>query len=612
PSATAKPAPTNEATGKISVAKPDAAPAPAGKDSLKIAQTDAANAKTGAAGDAGVAKLQTEISALKEEKIARENALKEANSRVADLEKQISDMRKLMELKGLGKDGKADPKADPKAAVKPDVKAPEPPKPADTKVAQVTTPAKPGEAPKVDAKPSDAKPADTKPADAKPADAKPAEAPKVADAKPADAKPAPPKAPPKTPPKAPPPPPEPSFLEEWGLALGGGTAALLAGGGIFAFMRSRKKKAEKGPSSTSLGKPSSIMPSDLKPNTSTGGKSGGGLVDTGNSSFLTDFDKTGPGSIDTDEVDPVAEAEVYIAYGRDAQAEEILKEAMVKDKSRHEVTVKLLEIYHARKSIQAFDTVARELKDAIGTDNPMWAKVAAMGASIDPQNGLYAGSGQAYATTGAFAAAGEGIQAEKPDVDFDLGFNSNATTSQSATFDVTAATTDQPAAPSADFDLDLGGATAAPEPAAPADSGGLDFDLALGGDSTPAPAPPAAPAASAADSGFDFDLSGLSMDTPASAAAEDFSKTLAMTATPAHEKTASLNLSDLSLDLGDSKPAAAASGGASDSAVSTKLELAKAYVEIGDTDGAKEILNEVAREGSPSQQDEAKKILAGL
>ena len=50
----------------------------------------------------------------------------------------------------------------------------------------------------------------------------------------------------------------------------------------------------------------SAFPSDLKPNSVTG-KAGGGLVDTGNSSFLTDFDKTGPGTIDTDEVDPVAD-----------------------------------------------------------------------------------------------------------------------------------------------------------------------------------------------------------------------------------------------------------------------------------------------------------------
>src|SRR6185436_4625493 len=135
----------------------------------------------------------------------------------------------------------------------------------------------------------------------------------------------------------------------------GGLAALGIGG--FLFARRRKAGAEAGPSSAMT----SAFPSDLKPDSTTG-KAGGGLVDTGNSSFLTDFDKTGPEAIGTDDVDPVAEAEVYIAYGRDAQAEEILKEAMARDKNRHEVPLKLLEIYHARKSATAFETVAKELK----------------------------------------------------------------------------------------------------------------------------------------------------------------------------------------------------------------------------------------------------------
>ena len=136
----------------------------------------------------------------------------------------------------------------------------------------------------------------------------------------------------------------------------------------------------------------SAFPSDLKPNSVTG-KAGGGLVDTGNSSFLTDFDKTGPGTIDTDEVDPVAEAEVYIAYGRDAQAEEILKEAMSRDKNRHEIPLKLLEIYHARKSATAFETVAKELRARRrAMSSPVWLKAAAMGAQIDPANPLYGGA----------------------------------------------------------------------------------------------------------------------------------------------------------------------------------------------------------------------------
>ncbi len=612
--APAKPAvATNEATGKISVAKPDTpAPAKIGGDQLKIAKSDVAVGKAGGAGAAGTGSAQTQaqITQLREEKIAAENSLKEANSRVKDLEKQITDMRKLMELKGLaGKDGKP---------------LPEPAKPADTKVA-AATPAKveppkaeppKAEPPKVEPAKVEVKPADVKPADAKPPETKVAQAPKPA---------APPKVVPPNPAAKAPPPPEPGFLEEYGLIAGGGGAALLGVGGLLFYMSRRKKKGGTG-NSTSLSKQSSIMPSDLKPNTVTG-KGGGGLVDTGNSSFLTDFDKTGPGSIDTDEVDPVAEAEVYIAYGRDAQAEEILKEAMSRDKSRHEITVKLLEIYHARKSVQAFETVAKELKDSIGGDNPMWAKVAGMGASIDPANALYGGSGQAYATTGAFTATGANLMAgsepaEKPapDLDFDLGFSDSAATASSSAIDITSPNSDQPAAGGGlDFDLDLNaGASAAPAPAA-ADAA-LDFDLALDVPAMPA-APAAAPAAEAGG-GFDFDLSSLSLDSadatmPKPAAAADFTKTIAVnmgasaSAPAAHDKTAALNLGGLSLDL--DVPSDGSSGASEGpSAVSTKLELAKAYIEIGDADGAKEILNEVTREGSPAQQEEAKKILAGM
>ena len=65
-----------------------------------------------------------------------------------------------------------------------------------------------------------------------------------------------------------------------------------------------------------------------------------------------------------------------------------------------------------------------------------------------------------------------------------------------------------------------------------------------------------------------------------------------------------MGLGDLNLDLdGD------AGGG---DAVGTKLELAKAYLEIGDKDGAREILQEVVKEGSGAQRDEAKKLISSL
>ena len=52
------------------------------------------------------------------------------------------------------------------------------------------------------------------------------------------------------------------------------------------------------------------------------------------------------------DVDPVAEADVYMAYGRDMQAEEILKEAMRTSPERLPIRTKLLEVYAKRRDTQ--------------------------------------------------------------------------------------------------------------------------------------------------------------------------------------------------------------------------------------------------------------------
>jgi pilus assembly protein FimV len=46
--------------------------------------------------------------------------------------------------------------------------------------------------------------------------------------------------------------------------------------------------------------------------------------------------------------------------------------------------------------------------------------------------------------------------------------------------------------------------------------------------------------------------------------------------------------------------------------VATKLDLAGAYVEIGDADGAKELLNEIVKKGDVDQVRKAKALLATL
>jgi pilus assembly protein FimV len=558
----AKAAPVNVASGKIgtaSVAPP--APAVPPSDVLKLSKSD--SSKAGAGSKAGGA-AQDRVNALQEEVTAKDKALKEAQSRVADLEKQIKDMQRLVDLKAgapVAKPGETKVAEAPKPAA---TKTPEPakpieaPKPAETKVA---------EAPKVE--PPKIEPPKVEPAKSEPP--KPAvpsaEQPK-GEAKPAAPKVAPAKAPP----------PEPSLMDELidnPAYLAGGVAGVLGLGGIALWMRRRKSKDEGGASSAMT----SAFPSDLKPNTVTG-KSGGGLVDTGNSSFLTDFDKAGPGTIDTDEVDPVAEAEVYIAYGRDTQAEEILREAMTRDRNRHEIALKLLEIYHNRKSATAFENVAKELHAAIGDSHPMWQKAASMGAQIDPSNPLYVA---AAAGTATFAAMTPAAAAPKPDLDFDLEGSPSGTGGSEA--------------PQADTDFDIGldkPAGHAPDIAFSTPSGessGLDFDLA--------PSRPSAADEPATTEKFDFDISGLELPS---------AKSPGSSAAPSGD--GGLGLGDLNLDLGDlGSGSSAPSGG---EAVETKLELAKAYLEIGDKDGAREILQEVAKEGSEAVKNEAQRLLGSL
>ena len=127
-------------------------------------------------------------------------------------------------------------------------------------------------------------------------------------------------------------------------------------------------------------------------------ESGGQSVDTSNSVFNSSFAPSAS-QLDTNEVDPVAEADVYIAYGRDAQAEEILKEALRTHPDRHPVRLKLLEIYATRKDARAFEVQARELHALTNGQGDDWAHAAALGLGIDPQNPLYANAAPAPAHT---------------------------------------------------------------------------------------------------------------------------------------------------------------------------------------------------------------------
>lgn len=635
-----------EAAGKITAKAEDKAAKPQepAKDVLKLSKGETADKGKGAGaagkgvGAAETRALQEKLTAAQDDAVAKEKALKEASSRISDLEKNVKEMQALLELKNkqmadLEKQAKAKPVAPPVVAKV------EPPKPEPAKV----------EPPKPEVKPEPVKEAAAPAAPEKPLEPLVKAVPEQA--KPEEAKPAPkPKVKP-----VPPPEPEISFMDTVmgnPLYMGGGAAAVVGAlfAGLWALGRRRKKSLASFEDSIMTG-------GDLKTNT-VFGNTAGGQIDTGDTSFLTDFSQAGMGAIDTNDVDPIAEAEVYMAYGRDAQAEEILKEAMSKDPNRHEIQLKLLEIYAGRKNNAAFETLAGELYAATSGQGPVWEKAAEFGRGLDAANPLYAapegkgeGIGMAAATGAAVAAAAA------PDLDFSLDLDTQggitgamaANEAVESLPEATAEVEESVMGDTLDFNLDTVAGLAAETPAAEEtqEMAALDFNLDT---IIPQAVEKQAEAPAAmTDMGGDtltFDLPEMELEVSPEAAkpealkseedtlALDFDFNLEPEAAPATTEAVAaeapmmpdLDLSGINLDLSEAAASPAADFGgtaleeattlAGDSTVweeaSTKLDLARAYLEMGDKEGAREILQEVVSEGGPDQQEDAKKLLATL
>lgn len=268
-----------------------------------------------------------------------------------------------------------------------------------------------------------------------------------------------------------------------------------------------------------------------------------------------------------------------MAYGRDVQAEEILKEAISKNPDRHEIRSKLLEIYAARHNTAAFESVAGELYAALGSkSSPLWDKACEMGRGIDPTNPLYGGvqSGSApvaaVATVAATAAIAGGAVGFEDETVAELQ-PADLTEVEPESDVPTAVMEFESAGQVLNFDTPAG-STAAPEPGyQEMDTQGLDFDL------------PDLDVPTSKDDALDLDL-GLEED---------------------NGPDSKFDFSGLDLDLGDA--------GGNDlelDEVGTKLDLARAYVEMGDKEGAREILAEVLAEGSDKQKSDAKGMLSSL
>ena len=376
--------------------------------------------------------------------------------------------------------------------------------------------------------------------------------------------------------------------------------ALLGGLGLYRLRSRLRKPAGE----------TSFLESRLQPD-SFFGASGGQRIDTRESTSstagasssmsysLSQLDAIG-------DVDPVAEADVYLAYGRDLQAEEILKEAMRSNPERMAIRSKLLEVYAKRRDAKGFELLASQMFNLTRGEGEDWSKAQALGLTIDPDNELYQPGGEPEEVRGAGGQVVEPLGAStvpytapapapmfQPaadatldgiDLDLDLAgidgptvptemtqpFNTAATynSEDTLTFD----------APDADPK------TVPVKRPSSADVGAVPTTIAL----PKQPAPPL-------DEGLDFDLESLSGPDPAAA--------------PEGNNTTLLDFGDFGIVQG---PAAQPDATLNESPLARKLELAEEFRQIGDLEGARDLLEEVVAKGEGALQAKAQGMLEKL
>jgi pilus assembly protein FimV len=215
--------------------------------------------------------------------------------------------------------------------------------------------------------------------------------------------------------------------------------------------------------------------------------------------------------------DPVTEADVYLAYGRVHQAEDVLQAALKEDPDNLAIRAKLLEVFHAAGNVAAFNIAASEYRELAPEDDAQWSGIAAFGYELSPGNELYSAAKQISGDT----------------------------------------------SHSADFDMDLSG------------------------------------------------LNDVSDRSEATADTDDLAFTIDADAETgeADERPGSI---EFSLDETGEDEAQGEGLLASTDEVATKLDLARAYLDMEDPEGARSILKEVMEEGNAEQRSEAESLISNI
>ena len=385
--------------------------------------------------------------------------------------------------------------------------------------------------------------------------------------------------------------------------LGTGLLVLLG----FGWLLGRRRKTEEEINKNSIfSSASELSTADIQGKISVPILDQKSSYEVGESSFLSEF---APGDFDvfeTDqaEVDPSSEADVYLAYGRYQQAEELMRQAITDQPEKDEYKLKLLEIFYASENEGGFENYANELVVAgKQTDTNFWSKVSAMGSELIPASALFSdGEGEA--------------KFDLPDDDFLNASEKIANDDASSVTDEISKLSEEDNKPAeADVDSDSGALPLADSAEQSNEvNSKIDHDI----------------------ESIDFDLSQFeSIETPDVNESNlvddletfDFSSSKQVEKSEEPEATTSAENNDFDFDFDFDEATVTPDAeitmdsDANDSEVSditdmdefeTKIDLAKAYIDMGDQAAAKEIVQEVLAQGNDAQKLEAQSILDKL
>lgn len=437
------------------------------------------------------------------------------------------------------------------------------------------------------------------------------------------------------------------------LPVAGATGVTLLGLGALAFVRARRRRAAADADLSGLARPlphggAMLIPAKGAEATAEPSALGEPIAEVPSSVFSA----VGAPHGDSDEADVLSEADIYIAYGRYREAEELLREEIQRTPGRIELKYKLAESYHGAKNYPALDRLMTQMQAAgeDRVDRERWQRLVDMAKAIEGLERAEAGvrpardtpaipdlvdrggpfSGEAFSLDISDARGPLGVYGVPGGADGLLG-----SAADPSHRDVPVLRSSRPT-PSARDDLDplLLDLDVLPE--------SLDLDVQ--------PSPADLEAALEPAEGGSFGAVGdleLTIDDLRSASDVDLESFVDSTRTVSTLVDEPLSRPGASGDIHGQPPhlRAVTSGGdqygddqvlggalygldeegSSDllssqwqmdsglwDETATKLDLARAYVEMGDQDSARGILEEVANEGNEAQRDEAAQMLRAL